>query len=122
MTNESERRRYKRIRKHFILTYYDLADPGARFDASQLKNISLGGMCLVTSKSFETLRTLAIELRTPLISELVHFEGVVLESKEKIKGIIYETRLEFQNLSPQAKFVLGKIINHFEREESSDHE
>ena len=114
----SERRKYKRIKKHFILTYYNLADPSVKHDASQLKNISLGGMCLITSKSFATGIRLAVEMRTPYLSDLTHLEGEVLESHEKMKNIIYETRVKFFRLSPQAEFVLNKIMEHFQKEES----
>ena len=61
-----ERRQYKRIRKHFILTYYDIKKPGQKFSATQLKNISRGGLCLVTDQSFEPGAILAIEIKQPL--------------------------------------------------------
>ena len=112
-----ERRHYKRIKKNFILTYFDLAHPEDKFEATQLKNISLGGMCLVTSRSFNPSTYLGIELKTPFFAELTHLEGIILESHERIKGIIYETRLEFKQLSPQAEFVLNKIIEYFDKQE-----
>ena len=117
-----ERRKYKRIKKHFILTYYNFATPDVRFEASQLKNISLGGMCLITAKQFPPAARLGIELKTPFLAELIHLEGVVLESHERVKGIIYETRLQFSEISSQAEFVLKNIIQHFEKEESADNE
>lgn len=119
---QPERRRYKRIQKHFILTYYDLTKPQERHEASQLKNISIGGICIITAKPFSPNAVLAIELKTPFIHELTRLEGVVLESHERMKDIIYETRLEFRNLSAQAKFVLNKLIHYFENEESHRHE
>lgn len=125
MSNPSkhpERRRYSRISKHFVLTYYNRLAPEEKFAASQLKNIGLGGMCLITAKPFDPQTRLAIELKTPFLTELIHLEGVVLESKEKIKNIIYETRMEFLDLSEEAKFVLNKIIEHYEREESRGYE
>ncbi len=114
---QPERRQYQRIKKHFILTYFNLADPDAKYSASQLKNISLGGMCLVTSQTFEPSVKLGIELKTPFLSELTHLEGTILESHEKIKDVIYETRMEFDPLSSPAEFVLKKLIDHFEKEE-----
>ncbi len=112
-----ERRRYHRIQKNFILTYYDMANPDHRFEATQLKNISLGGMCLITSKGFPAHTVLAIELKTPFLLELTHLEGLVLESHEKVKDIIYETRLEFKNLSLDAEYLLNKLVEHFEKKE-----
>jgi len=90
-----------------------------RYDASQLKNISLGGMCFVTSKAFSVGARLGIELKTPFMAELTHLEGVVRGSTEKLKNIIYETRLQFENLTPQAQFVIGKLIQYFEKEGES---
>ena len=119
---QPERRHYKRIKKHFILTYFDLAYPQIRHEASQLKNISLGGMCLITSKAFPNNTTLGIELKTPFLSELTHLEGIVLESHEKVKDIIYETRLQFTSLDHQAEFILNKMIQFFEKEENHGHE
>ncbi|MDP2654473.1 MAG: PilZ domain-containing protein [Candidatus Omnitrophota bacterium] len=114
-SDQAERRKYKRIQKHFILSYFDLLDPQIRFDASQLKNISLGGMCFVTSRPFSPGTRLGIELKTPFLAELTYLEGVVLGSNEKLKNIIYETRLKFENLTPQAEFVINKLIQYFEK-------
>jgi hypothetical protein len=111
-----ERRLYKRIKKHFILSYFEIANPSIRYDASQLKNISLGGMCFVTAKAFAVGVRLGIELKTPFMTELTHLEGVVMGSHEKLKNIIYETRLKFENLTPQAQFVISKLIQYFEKE------
>jgi len=113
-----ERRQYKRIKKHFLLTYYELAAPSEKHDASQLKNISRGGMCLITAKPFPSATILGIELKTPFTAERVHLEGTVLGSHERIKDVIYETRMKFNPLTPQAEFVLGKLIQYFENEES----
>ena len=117
-----ERRKYHRIHKHFVLKYYDLNDPLARYDASQLKNISVGGMCLVTSRPFTADSRLGVELKTPFLAEFIHLEGTVLSSTEKIKGIIYETRLRFDQMTPTAQTVLQKLIEHFELEEKNRHE
>ncbi len=111
------RRQETRITKHFLLTYYDLLDPNVRYAASQLKNISLGGMLLITDRQMKLGTVLGIEVKTPFFLELTHFEGEVLESVERIKNIIYETRVKFYKLSPQAEFVLSKIIQHYVNKE-----
>ena len=76
--DKPERRIYKRIKKHFILSYFELTNPEIRYDASQLKNISLGGMCFVTAKPFPRGALLGIELKTPFMADLTHLEGSVL--------------------------------------------
>lgn len=124
MSNEEppDQRRYKRIKKHFLLTFFVLTDPVKRHEASQLKNISLGGICIITAQPYPVSAKLGIELKTPLIAEMTHLEGTVLESHERVKGIIYETRVEFDPLSNQAKFVLNNLIEHFDKHESDSNE
>ena len=108
-----ERRQHDRINKSFILSYFTLINPEQKFEITQLKNISLGGMCFVTTHAFEPSTKLGIELKTPYIAGTTHLEGVVLQSHEKIKATIYETRLEFENLDTEAKVLLEKLMEYF---------
>ncbi len=115
MNKESneERRQYERIKKSFILSYFDQAHPENKFEITQLKNISFGGMCFITSQSYESQTKLGIELKTPYLAGTTHLEGIVLGSNEKMKDKIYETRLQFGNLDAEAKILLGKLIELF---------
>ena len=115
--NQSERRRYIRIRKNFILSYFDRKKPEKKFDATQLKNISLGGMCFVTSVKYEPGTIISIELKTPYLTGTTHLEGTVLESQEKLRGILCDTRLVFNKLNPEAEFVIKKIVEYFKEKE-----
>ena len=111
--NWAERRKYQRIEKNFILTYFDKENPSVRIELTQLKNISKGGLCFITTQAFAPSTKLGLELRTPYLSETTYLEGVVLESRPKIEGIIYETRLQFEELNPQADFLITKMIEVF---------
>src|SRR3989338_4968041 len=111
-----ERRAYVRINKNFILTYYDSAKRQEKFEITQLKNISLGGLCFITSKPLAVGAQLHIDLKTPYIAEVTYLDGTVLESHEKIKGLIYETRIHFKNLKPESEFILHKLIQLSARE------
>ena len=115
--NPSERRQYKRINKNFVVSYYSLATADLKYQATQIKNVSLGGVCLITEKSFPSESKIGIELRTSILAEPAYLEGVVLESHERIKGVIYETRIKFSNVPPSSEFVLTKLIEHFGKEE-----
>ena len=117
-----ERRKYLRIKKHFILSFYDKRDPAIKHEVSQLKNISLGGSCFITIHPYEPSTKLVVELKTPYLAGTIHLEGVVLESLEKVPDLIYETRLVFDSLSPQAEFVLNKIVNYFQEGNKKNHE
>src|SRR3989338_11056865 len=114
-----ERRKYIRIKKSFLLSYFDKSEPNRKYEITQLKNISLGGMCFVTSHNFNASTELRIELKTPYLAETTHLEGVVLESHEKMKNRIYETRLEFRNLNTEAKILLEKLMEFFINGKSS---
>jgi len=111
--SDEERRQYERINRSFILSYYDIAQPDYKFEITQLKNISFGGMCFITGRSYESSTKLGIELKTPYLAGTTHLEGVVLGSNEKMKDKIYETRLQFGSLDAEAKVLLGKLIELF---------
>jgi len=115
-----ERRRYKRINKNFIMTYFDVKNPSHKFEITQLKNIGMGGMCFVTSKPYLPDTVLGVELKTPYISETTYLEGIVLASHEKVKNMLYETRMRFNKLDPQSEFLLAKVINFFVNEQEKE--
>ena len=108
-----EKRRYKRIKKNFILTYFELDNPKRKHDISQLKNISMGGMCFITTKQFEPRTKLGIELKTPYLSGTTYLEGRVLQSHVKVAKMIFETRLQFDTLTKDAEFLLMELIEFF---------
>lgn len=106
-----ERRQYSRVKKHFILTYAEKDNPTIKHEITQLKNISLGGMCFITTKSFPESAELSVELKTPYIADTTHLEGFVCKSHEKVVGLIYETRIKFEPLSPDAETIIKRLIN-----------
>lgn len=110
-----ERRRHPRIIKHFILSYFQKDDPTVKHDMSQLQNVSMGGVCFMTSHRYQPGTQLTLELKTPYLSDTTRLEGVVLESHEKLANILYETRVKFHDLTPQAKVILEKIVEHFQK-------
>ncbi len=75
--------------------------------------MSLGGICFVTSQLYAPGTKLGIELRTPFIVDAIEIQGTVLESKEKIPGILCETRLKFEELNPDTTSILKKIVETF---------
>lgn len=119
--DHSERRQYTRISKHFVVRYYEATNPDTQYEATQLKNISIGGVCVITAKTFGPGSRLAMDLKTPFQANLTHLEGVVLESRERIRGVIYETRIKFDAVGPSEELVLKKLIEHFEKEERDRH-
>ena len=110
---EEERRQYKRINRSFILSYFDRAEPDYKFEITQIKNISLGGMCFVAIKSFEPPAKLGLELKTPYLSGTTYLKGAVVGSTEKMKDKIYEIRIQFEPLETEARVILQKLIDFF---------
>ncbi len=119
---ENERRNSQRIHKNFILSYFDKANPEQRYELTQMKNIGMGGMCFIASQKFEPYTKIGIELTTPYLAETTYLEGIVLGSHEKVKDMIYETRLKFECLDSQAEFLLVRLIEFFSNGEQASHD
>lgn len=115
--SNQERRKYQRVKKNFILSYYEIHKPTQKYAASQLRNISLGGICLITPQPFPQGTVLGFNIKTPFLIEMASLEGEVLQSHEKVKNIIYETRIKFRDLSPVAVQALNNVIEYFSKSE-----
>lgn len=107
--NGEERRKFVRIKKHFIIRFSEKGNPSMKHEISQVEDISKGGMRFSSTISLEKDTVLVIELRTPYISETVHLEGTILDSESKVGGIIYQNRLVFNNLDTIAEDILTRI-------------
>ncbi len=117
-----DRRQHPRINKTFVLSYFDLKNPGQKHEITQLKNISVGGMCFITTHSVEPSTRIGVELKTPYLASMTYLEGNTLNSCEKIKNMVYETRLQFDSLSEQSKALLDRIIKIFLKKQKENHE
>ncbi len=112
-TSFQERRQFKRFEKNFILKYFELERSKEKHEITQLKNISQGGLCFIHSHKLEINIRLGIELKTPYISTNTYLEGIVLDTQEKIPGILYESRLRFEHLDSHAELILKELIEYF---------
>jgi hypothetical protein len=106
---ENERRKHPRVKKNYIIRFSEKNNPSLKFQVSQIENISRGGICFTSTLLFKPGTELAVELRTPYIAETIYLEGHVLESQEKVKGLIYHNRFQFREITPLAESVLQKI-------------
>jgi len=107
-----ERRKHPRINVNFIVSYRIL-DQEEDNDLSQTKNISQGGMLLTTNRHFDSGVMLKMFIRLPLVKDKLVLIGRVIESKEVVKGIIYETRIVFFNLEEQVNKILKQTVDTF---------
>ncbi len=108
----NERRKHVRIDRNFVITYQEKDGSAVGHDISQVNNISLGGMNFSSTHHLKEGGIIDIDLKTPFISDVIRLEGLVLECKEKIPGIIYEIRVKFQKVPDAAAVVLEKIENY----------
>ena len=110
-----ERRKHKRIYRNFILNFHekDKSD-AALHDISQVNNVSKGGMNFSSSHPLEQGVVVIIDLKAPFIADPVRLEGLVLGCREKIPEMIYEIRVQFQEIPHQALIALEKIESYGE--------
>lgn len=107
-----ERRRFKRISRNFVVSYAPIKTEEFKFDVSQTKNLSEGGLMLITDKKFEKEVVLKIKLRLPEFSDYVIVRAEVIDSKQLAKGIIYETRARFVEVEENVKEAIRKLVDY----------
>ncbi len=108
-----DRRKNVRIYRNYILSYHLKGNEHIKHEMSQVNNISKGGINFVATIPLPAGSQIIIEVRTPFLGDKIEFEGTVLDFKEKIPGLLYDIRIKFQGLSPQAQEVMEKIERAF---------
>jgi len=104
-----ERRKKPRAEATIVVSYH-LLDEDANYDLSQTRNISQGGMLLTTNRKFEKGVRLGMSIQFPFLDQKVEAIGEVVESREMIANVIYETRVMFYNLKSQLVKLLGDYV------------
>ena len=107
-----ERRRVPRAQGRFVVTYRILEQEDGT-DMTQTKDIGLGGMLLTTNRKFHIGAKLALEIRLPLDPNPIMLIGSVVESKEVVAGLIYDTRLAFLAIDSKHQKIISKTVNFY---------
>ena len=107
-----ERRRYPRIAGKFVVSYRVKAEVD-NYDISQTRNLSLGGMMLTTNRVFSPGAVLAIDIRLPFFIDAIYIIGRVVESKEVVKDLIYDTRIQFLEIDPKAEGIVNDTVGYY---------
>lgn len=107
-----ERRKFPRIDGRFIISYHVLEEAD-NIDITQTKNVSLGGLLLTTNRQFNNGTNLALEIRLPFDPEPLVLTGVVIESKEITKNLIYDTRLYVMDVDEKHKKAITRTIDYY---------
>jgi hypothetical protein len=113
MENGENKRKTPRTPGKFIVSYRIFNELNSECDITQTKNIGGGGMLLNTTRSFEKGIILSIDVRLPFAREPLHFRAEVIESKEMVKNLIYDTRVMFIEMNEQQKNALAETLNHY---------
>ena len=93
----NDRRNHPRLSANFVISYR-LKQYKGGYDLSQTKNVSKGGILLTTNKKFEPGTHLAMTIRFPFVQQRIEVAGEVIDSKEVVRNLIYETRIRFLDL------------------------
>ena len=104
-----EKRKHPRLEANFVVSYR-VKKPAAGYDLSQTKNVSQGGMLLTTNRVFDKGTQLSMSIRFPLVPHKIEVTGEVVDSKEVVRDLIYETRLKFLDLDEDFFRELGEFI------------
>ena len=111
-----ERRRHPRVVGRFIVSYR-IINESDNIDISQTKNISMGGMLLTTNRNFNAGVNLALEIRLPFDPHPIMIIGRVVESREIMKDMIYDTRIEFLAVDERHRKVIGETVGYYIKKE-----
>ena len=113
MTNSpDERRKHLRIYRNFIVSYREKSKADSLNQVSQVNNVSKGGVSFSSTYPLKQGDILIVDLKAPFISDDIHLEGFVVDCREKVSGMIYEIRLQFQDVPEQVLAALDKIENY----------
>ncbi|MDD2927273.1 MAG: PilZ domain-containing protein [Candidatus Omnitrophica bacterium] len=114
-----ERRSHPRVMGRFIVSYRIMNEIDS-MDISQTKNISMGGMLLTTNRNFEPGVNLALEIRLPFDPHPIMLIGKVLESREIMQDMIYDTRIEFLAVDEKHKKIIGETVGYYVKKEKDE--
>jgi hypothetical protein len=105
----SEKRKFPRLNTNFVISYR-IKEQTDCYDLTQSKNVSQGGILLTTNRKFDKGIFLAITIRFPFVEQRIELIGEVVEAKEIVKGLIYDTRVRFLEGNTDIFKKLGEFI------------
>jgi hypothetical protein len=109
-----ERRKHPRIdNARFVVSYRVFEEGAENVNISQTKNLGLGGMLLTTNREFKPGTDLALEIRLPFDPNPIILVGKVLESRQIIKDLIYDTRLQFLAIDENHRKIINQTVDYY---------
>lgn len=113
-SKNSEKRKYPRIESNFVVSYR-VKQVLDKYDLTQTKTVSQGGLLLTTKKKFDKGAILSVTVRFPFTSTRIKLTGRVVDSKEMAKDCIYDTRIEFIDLDEKFFEELGQFVKKYSK-------
>jgi len=107
-----ERRKFKRISGNYIISYVPIKGEDLKFDVSQTRNLSEGGLLFISDRTFEKDIVLKIKLRLPEFSDYVIIKAQVIDSIQLAKGLIHETRVKFVDVEQKVREAIRRRADH----------
>lgn len=106
-----ERRRFKRISGTYVVSYAPIKGEEIKFDVSQTRNLSEGGLLFIADRKFEKETILKIKLRLPEFSDYVIVKAKVVGSGQIAKGFMHEIRVQFVEIDQKVKDAIKRLVN-----------
>ncbi len=107
-----ERRKFKRISGNYIVSYAPIKGEDLKFDVSQTKDLSEGGLLFISDRKFKKEIILKIKLRLPEFSDYVIIKAQVVDSIGMAKGIMHETRVVFVDIDKNVREAIRRLVDH----------
>ena len=107
-----ERRQFKRISKAYIVSYAIVSSEELKFDISQTRNLSEGGLLFISDKKFEKDVVLKIKLRLPDFPDYAVVYAQVVDSTQIMKDLIYDTRVKFVEVEQNISEAIRRLVNY----------
>lgn len=124
--SNSERRKFPRIVREIIVRYKILSTPEKQLDA-ETKNISGGGVCLVTREKMELETVVAMEIKFPHMNRAILTTAQVIWCSESKLGpspaghTKFDNGIEFMQISETDRQQIIKYVEaELEKEKGGD--
>ncbi|MBU1887649.1 MAG: PilZ domain-containing protein [Candidatus Omnitrophica bacterium] len=107
-----ERRKFVRIDANFMISYSDITTAETKSDLTQTKNISMGGILFTTDRKFQPDTILKVKIRLPGSPDYLHAKVKVIDSRQRIRGVMYDTRVKFVGIKDEDKDAIKRVVEY----------
>jgi hypothetical protein len=107
-----ERRKFKRISRNYVISYVPIKSEDLKYDLSQTKNLSEGGLLFISDRKFEKDIILKIKLRLPQFTDYVIVQAQVIDSIQVGTGTMCKTRVKFIDVDQKIKEAIRNLVDH----------